>query len=198
MKKKLLSLALLTILLSLMALGSAAYFTYEGRATNVITTGAVNFELEEKQLINGKEEPYPTEQYITGVMPGRTVSKIPYVVAAPETQPFYTRVRADIQVTLADNTQPPEAEILRYVHLNYDDKNWVEGADGWWYYRGTVSRNEKVALFTEVTFAPEIPNAYQGCRVVVDVYAQATQVKNNPIPQEGYTAIVGWPENKTQ
>ena len=57
MKKKLLSLALLTILLSLMALGSAAYFTYEGRATNVITTGAVNFELEEMQLVNSREEP---------------------------------------------------------------------------------------------------------------------------------------------
>ena len=102
-----------------MGLGSAAYFTSDGRATNVITTGAVNFELEEMQLVNGKEEPYPTE-YITGVMPGRTVSKIPYVVAAPETQPFYTRVRAEIKVILADGTEPPEADVLRYVHLNCD------------------------------------------------------------------------------
>ena len=193
MKKKLLSLALLTILLSLMALGSAAYFTYEGRATNVITTGAVIMELNEVQLINGEELPYPKGP-ITGVMPGRAVSKIPYVEAMQGTQPFYTRVKINMTATLADGPLVSDADAARYFLLNYDSENRTQGADGWWYYLGQLEAGQRAALFTQVSFAPELPNSYQNCRVVIDVIARATQVKNNPIPEGGYTAIVGWPE----
>ena len=47
MKKKILVLALAVVFVSLMALGSAAYFTVEGRATNIITTGTVSLSLDE-------------------------------------------------------------------------------------------------------------------------------------------------------
>ena len=154
MKKKMLSLALMTIFISLMALGSAAYFTVEGRATNIITTGTVEMELREMQLVGEEEIPYPTET-ITGVMPGRSVSKIPYIVGAEGTQPFYTRVKVDVTVTV--NGQPDEAG-LQYVAPNYDTENWEQDAEGWWYYKGEVKADEKVALFTEVAFAPEMPN----------------------------------------
>ncbi len=193
MKKKLLSLALMTIFISLMALGSAAYFTAEGRATNIITTGAVEMSLQEMQVVGEEEIPYPDEK-ITGVMPGRTVSKIPYVVGEEGTQPFYTRVKVDTTITLADGTEP---ETNKYVTLNYNEDNWVEGADGWWYYQGTVEANDRVALFTEVAFNPKMPNTYQDCEVVIKVTAQAVQVKNNPVPvaesgEPDYTAILGW------
>ena len=194
MKKKMLSLALMTIFISLMALGSAAYFTVEGRATNIITTGTVDMELREMQLVGGEEIPYPTET-ITGVMPGRSVSKIPYIVGAEGTQPFYTRVKVDVTVTV--NGQPDEAG-LQYVAPNYDTENWEQDVEGWWYYKGEVKADEKVALFTEVAFAPEMPNEYQNCTVTVSISAQATQVKNNPVPEAGYTAIVGWPAEIAQ
>ena len=196
MKKKILTLALTTVFISLMALGSAAYFTAEGRATNVITTGAVEMKLEEMQLVEvegeQKEVPYP-EDTITGVMPGRTVSKIPYVVGEAATQPFYTRVKAVLTITLADGTV---TETNEYVFPNYDRENWILGEDGWWYYKGQVKAGEdnKVALFTEVFFAPQMPDTYQGCTVKIDVSAQAVQAKNNPVPEAGYTAIQGWPE----
>ena len=194
MKKKLISLALLVILLSLMALGSTAYFTYEGRATNVITTGAVVMELEEMQLVDGVEIPYPKGP-ITSVMPGRTISKIPYVVAGADTQPFYTRMQVNTIVTLADGTPVDTAEADRYFQLNYDTENWEQSSDGWWYYLGQLDAGQRVALFTQVTIAPELPNAYQNCRVVIDVTAQATQVKNNPVHDGDYTVIMGWPED---
>jgi len=194
MKKRMLSLALMTIFISLMALGSAAYFTVEGRATNIITTGTVEMELQEMQLVGEEEIPYPT-QTITGVMPSQKVSKIPYIVGVEGTQPFYTRVKVDVTVLVEEKVD--EAG-LKYILINYDTENWEQGADGWWYYKGEVEAKDRVALFTEVTFAPEMPNEYQNCTVTIDVSAQATQVKNNPVPEAGYTAIVGWPEADAQ
>lgn len=199
MKKKLLALALMTIFVSLLALGSAAYFTAEGRATNVITTGAVEMDLQEMQLKDGEEVPYPDE-IITGVMPCQTVSKIPYVVGLENTQPFYTRVKVDIKVTAADGTTEMDA---KYVTLDYDTENWVQGTDGWWYYQGQVNAGDKVALFTEVAFDGKMPNEYQSCTVEIAVVAQAVQVKNNPVPVDAnsnpdYTAIVGWSVEVTE
>ena len=195
MKKKMLSLALMTIFISLMALGSAAYFTVEGRATNIITTGTVDMELEEMQLVGEEEVPYPEDKTITGILPSQKVSKIPYIVGVEGTQPFYTRVKVDVTV-LVDG-EADEAG-LEYIDLDYDKTNWEQGADGWWYYKGEVKEKDRVALFTEVAFAPEMPNDYQNCTVKVAVSAQATQVKNNPVPEAGYTAIVGWPEADAQ
>ena len=195
MKKKMLSLALMTIFISLMALGSAAYFTVEGRATNIITTGTVDMELKELQLVGEEEVPYPEDKTITGVMPSQKVSKIPYIVGVEGTQPFYTRVKVDITVLVEEKVDEVG---LKYILPNYDKTNWEQGADGWWYYKGEVEAKDRVALFTEVTFAPEMPNEYQNCTVTIDVSAQATQVKNNPVPEAGYTAIVGWPEADAQ
>lgn len=199
MKKKILVLALTAVFLSLTALGSAAYFTAEGRATNVITTGKVDMALNEMQQVPGTdgelvEEDYP-EDTITGVMPGRKISKIPYVVGLEDTQPFYTRVWVEITIALADGTQP---ETNEYITLNYDKENWVKGEDGWWYYQGIIGDGDRKALFTEVAFDPTMPNDYQNCTVEIDVSAQATQVKNNPVPKDAqgnadYTAIQGWP-----
>lgn len=194
MKKKILTLALTTIFISLMALGSAAYFTVEGRATNIITTGTVDMALEEMQLVGEEEVPYPGDT-ITGILPSQKVSKIPYVVGVEGTQPFYTRVKVDVTVLVKGEA---DTEGLQYIDLNYDTENWAQGADGWWYYKGEVEAKDRVALFTEVAFAPEMPNEYQDCTVTVAVSAQATQVKNNPVPEAGYTAIVGWPEADAQ
>ena len=194
MKKKILVLALAAVFVSLLALGSAAYFTVEGRASNIITTGKVDMALHEMQLVPGAdgqlvEDEYP-DQPITGVMPGRTVSKIPYVVGQEGTQPFYTRVKVSVNVTSAEK-EPLDA---RYITLNYDETNWEQGADGWWYYRGEIGPGNRAALFTQVTFDPAMDNTYQNCSVQIDVSAQAVQAKNNPVPADGYTAITGWPE----
>ena len=198
MKKKILVLALAAVFVSLLALGSAAYFTVEGRASNIITTGKVDMALHEMQQVPGAdgqlvEDAYP-DQPITGVMPGRTVSKIPYVVGQEGTQPFSTRVKVSVNVTSAEK-EPLDA---RYITLNYDRENWEQGADGWWYYRGEIKQGDRAALFTQVTFDPAMDNTYQNCSVQIDVSAQAVQAKNNPVPADGYTAITGWPQENAE
>ena len=198
MKKKILVLALAAVFVSLLALGSAAYFTVEGRATNIITTGKVDMALHEMQLVPGAdgqlvEDEYP-DQPITGVMPGRTVSKIPYVVGQEGTQPFYTRVKVSVNVTSAEK-EPLDA---RYITLNYDETHWEQGDDDWWYYKGEIGPGHRAALFTQVAFDPAMDNTYQNCSVQIDVSAQAVQVKNNPVPADGYTAITGWPQENAE
>ena len=47
MKKKLFVCAFIVICLSIVAYGTAAYFSYEDTATNVITAGDVKIDLEE-------------------------------------------------------------------------------------------------------------------------------------------------------
>ena len=72
MKKKILLLASVAICAAILASGTIAYFTAEDQAHNVITSGAVDIQIEEWQDEIGN--PYPNDPI--DVMPGVTVSKI--------------------------------------------------------------------------------------------------------------------------
>ncbi len=190
MKKRLAIAGVIAAVLALCALGTLAYFTAEGRATNVITTGTVELTLHEMQQgADGQLAEYPDEP-ITGVMPGQSVSKIPYVENSGS-QSFYTRVKVAVTVTGADGA-PLSGDV---VSLNVDARKWLQ-KDGWYYCAEPVASGEenRVALFDTVTFAADMGNAYQNCTVAIDIEAQAVQVKNNPIPAGGTVLDVqGWP-----
>ena len=72
--------------------------------------------------------------------------------------------------------------------------DWVE-KDGFYYYKHPVATEAYTpVLFDAVGFAGEMDNAYENCRVNVDVTAQAVQTANNPIPAGGNVSdIPGWP-----
>ena len=72
MKKKLLILSLAAICLAITAIGTLAYFTSEGTAHNVITTGGVEIAVQEWA---DEEKTKPFEN-LSGVMPNTTVTKI--------------------------------------------------------------------------------------------------------------------------
>lgn len=202
MKKKLLILALIIILITLVGFGTLAYFTTEGRATNVITTGTVELTLTEMQLVsvegeNGqaelKEQAYPDET-ITGIMPGTKVSKIPYIENTG-TADFYARARAVKTVVAADGETELPNDV---VSLNIDSEKWIAGDDGWYYYNELLKPGDKPAFFSEVAFAGSMGNEYQNCTVTIAVDAQGVQTKNNPIPEGGVTEIPGWPAENAQ
>ena len=153
MKKKMLSLALMTIFISLMALGSAAYFTVEGRATNVITTGEVVLTLDE-HLAEGdwtevKEGDVTVAYHFNDlVMPGVTVDKNPTVTNSG-TQPFWLRAQVVISVESADG-QPMSTEYVQL--LAQDETVWTARAedDGWDYYNILPeSSEEQKAIFQQ-------------------------------------------------
>ena len=68
MKRKILCLSVFAIMLAILAAGTIAYFTAEGRAHNVITTGSINITVVEQQKgENGTTVEYPKEP-ITNVV----------------------------------------------------------------------------------------------------------------------------------
>lgn len=202
-KKKVALIVALVLLLTLAgAAGTWAFFTREAIATNVITTGTVEMELYEMQDENGELKEYPNEP-IGNVMPGLSVSKIPYIENVG-TQPFWTRAKVTVTILGADGQPlPTEVEGVEMVSVNVDGEAWLL-KDGWYYYTAPLNPGEdghgdSVQLFTEASFAPEMGNAYQGCHVEIDVQAQAVQTKNNPIPADGdVTDIPGWPAEKSE
>ena len=197
MKKKILVLALAVVFVSLMALGSAAYFTVEGRATNIITTGTVSLSLDE-HLEEGKwteikdNDVTVAWQLEDRVMPGMTVAKKP-TLKNDGTQPFFLRAKVQVTVTPATGGEDLPSSV---VLLQQMPSVWTEQADGWLYYTpegsDAVAPGTEVVLFDGVKLAEEAGNPYQNSTVTITVQAQAVQVKNNP----GTDALTaqGWPE----
>ena len=69
MKRKLLLLSVLAICVATLAAGTLAYFSADGTARNVITTGNVSIAVEEWADAD-KTQPF---EDLTGIMPGTTV-----------------------------------------------------------------------------------------------------------------------------
>ena len=72
MKRKILILSVLAICIATLAAGTIAFFTAEGKAHNVITTGGVEIAVQE-WADDEKTKPF---ENLSGVMPNTTVTKI--------------------------------------------------------------------------------------------------------------------------
>lgn len=99
LKTKLLALSVVLILAALSVYGTLAYFTAQGTARNVITTGDIKIALEERMLTPDGEKTVPFEDQL-GVMPGSDVSKI-VTVTNTGGQPAWVRVSLDKAIELA-------------------------------------------------------------------------------------------------
>lgn len=186
MKKKILLLAAVVLLLSIMTGGTFAYYTANGTARNVITSDGVDIEIEEWQQVGEDLVPYPGGEI--PVMPATSVSKI-VTVRNLDAQCFI-RARLDTTVTNADGENVPVSPDVIHLTMNTDD--WTE-KDGWWYYGSPVNTNAVTEpLMTEVSFdGPNMTNEYQSCTLGIRVYAQAVQTAHN---KSTALEALGWPE----
>lgn len=186
MKRKILCLSVIAIMLAILAAGTIAYFTAEGRAHNVITTGSINITVVEQQKgENGTAVEYPTEP-ITNVVPGAEISKI-VTIRNDGKSTAWIRVKVGTEIKLVGGGKANTSLIV----LNFDDKNWTE-KDGYYYYNKPVDPTESTtALFDTVKFDPRMGNEYQNCTVNINIYAQAVQTANNN-PKGGVTEVKGW------
>lgn len=190
MRKKVLLLAALTICAAILASGTVAYFTAEDQAHNVITTAAVDIQIEEWQ--NEIGNPYPDAPI--EVMPGVTVSKIA-TVKNIEAQ-AWIRAKFEVVITGADGSVmelSPET-LASIITLTVNGEDWIrkDGDSEWWYYADAVAAGASTeAFFTEVVFdGPNMTNEYQNCTVEVIVKAQAVQTANNG---DSALTAAGWP-----
>lgn len=193
MKRKILCLSVIAIMLAILAAGTIAYFTAEGRARNVITTGSINITVVEQQKKgeNNTTVDYPKDP-ITNVMPGAEISKI-VTIRNDGKSPAWIRVKVGTEIKLAGGGKANTS----FVMLNFDNTNWTV-KDGYYYYNKPVDPNESTtALFDTVKFDPQMGNEYQNCTVNININAQAVQTANNN-PEGGVTDVKGWPAETTK
>lgn len=187
MKKKLLAVAIIAICLSLLAYGTLAYFTAEGIAHNVITTGDIDIELQE-WADEAKTTPFPADG-VSGVMPGTDVTKI-VEVKNTGANAAYIRVKVDKEIVLSEGTEgTPDAALMK---IDFDETYWTPGEDGFYYYRNALEPGAVTEpLFASVSFDSSMGNLYQNSTAKVDVTAYAVQVANNG---DSAAEANGWPE----
>lgn len=184
MKEKLSVVAILAIFLAIMSAGTWAYFTAEEQVHNVITTGGVDITLQE-WADEAKTTPF---EDLSGIMPGRQVTKIPEVVNSGE-HPVFVRVQIDKSILQAEGAAEDEAD-LSLVQLDINTTDWIE-QDGYYYYKKILQPGETTEpLFTSVTFDASMGNQFQSSDITVSVKAQAVQAANNGT--DPLTAL-GWP-----
>lgn len=182
MKRKLLILSVLAICIATLAAGTLAYFTSEGKAHNVLTTGGVEIAVQEWA---DEEKTKPFED-LTGIMPGMTVTKIAEIKNTGASD-AWVRVKVEKNIKLQGEGTPDTA----LVELNLNLTDWTLGEDGYLYYNKVLKPGEVTEpLFTAVTFNVTMGNEYQNATATVDVSAQAVQTANN-----GDTVMdaKGWP-----
>lgn len=178
-------MALAVLLLSIVGSVTLAYTTVEAEATNVITSGGVDITLHEE---GDHGKPFPPGG-IRGVTPGQRYTKIVRVENSGQ-HPAWICARVAVQVELADGSRGDNG----CVSLDFNRKDWAQGADGLYYYRKPLAPGALTEpLFTQVCFDKGMDNRYQGSTVTVPVEALATQSENNG---RSIWEAKGWPEQK--
>ena len=193
MKKKIFSLALVICCLAATVIsGTLAFYSADNTATNVITTGEVNIDLVEMAIDPDTQQEVAFTD-VKNIMPGQSASKIVRVNNVEFAQPAWVRITVGKSITLAEGK---EGEVdLSLVHIDFNLEDWTARTENgvvWYYYNKPLAINGTTEpLFEKVDFSPATGNLYQGAKAVIEITAQAVQVKNNGT--SAFTAI-GWPE----
>lgn len=191
MKKKITAVSLLVLLIAMLALGTVANFTAEGRATNVISTNAIDLAINEDHEGNAARTASSGVYALPTLMPSQSVKQAVTIHNA-KSEPFYTRVKVEIDIRDSSG-QAMDDSLDQHVGLNFQTTDWLE-QDGWYYYKEAVAGGaDSLPIFDTVLLKPTTPNEMMDARVSIVVTAQAVQSKNNDIPAGGITQVAGWP-----
>lgn len=184
-KLKITAVALIALVLTFMGQSTLAYYSTVGRATNVVTTGNLQFIIHETTE-SGTEFP-KGGVYIT---PGDIVSK-QVSIENDCKHPFYLRVK----VVYGVDSQELSAEDC--FKLNINEEYW-ELHDGWYYYKGIVEPGETTPnVFSHVEIVgSKVNNSYLGKTLQLTVTAHAVQSENNPISDGNTYTASGWPKEE--
>lgn len=181
-KIKLIALSIVAVMVTFLSQGTVAYYQTVGTATNVVTSGDIELVIHE---MTGQGTEFPKEGVY--IIPGDVVSKEVNIENACA-HPFYLRVKIVYGI---DSTELSAEDCFK---LNINDEYW-ENYDGWYYYKGIVNPGEFTPnVFSHVEIVgSKVDNNYIGQVLNLTVKAQAVQSENNPIADNDYTSVVGWP-----
>ncbi len=172
--------------------GSYAYFTAEEETVNIITAGNLKIALAETVVAEDGCQ-LETAVLLNEVMPGKRISRIVQVENTGD-NPAYVRICVDKNISLAKGVAgQPDPDLVRY---NLNTEYWIEGDDGYYYYRASLGAGELTEpLFEEIMFDGAMGNMYQNSVVEFGIRAQATQVAHNG---ENVMEARGWPDKDAQ
>ncbi len=181
-KLKIWMITLVALLVTMMGQPTLAYYSAVGTATNVVTSGNIQFIIHE-MTDQGTE--FPKEGVY--VIPGDVVSKKVSIESDCE-HPFYLRVK----LVYGIDSQTLTAEDC--FKLNINGEYW-ELHDGWYYYKNIVNPGETTPnVFSHVEIVgSKVDNGYIGKTLQLTVNAQAVQSENNPITDGNVSTAAGWP-----
>ena len=168
-RSKLLLVAIAAILATVLTQPSLAYYTTIGKATNVVTSGAIKLKIHEKTA-DGSD--FPKEGVY--IIPGDIVSK-QVSVENICWHPFFLRVKL---VSGSDNRELTAEDCLK---MNIDTKNWFYH-DGFYYYKWVLLPGQTTTpLFTEVEIVgSKVDRSDIGSTLSLKVKAYAVQSEHNP------------------
>ena len=182
-KLKIFVASLVAAMMAFVGTSSLAYYSTVGKATNVVTSGNIQFIIHETTE-QGKE--FPKEGVY--VIPGDVVSKKVSVESDCE-HPFYLRVK---MVYGVNSTELSAEDCFK---LNINEEYW-ELHDGWYYYKDIVNPGDTTPnVFSHVEIVgSKVDNSYIGKTLTLTVKAQAVQSENNPITGGNTYTASGWPK----
>ena len=183
LRLKLLTIAYIAIAFTFFTQSTLAYYSSVGKATNVVTSGDIQFIIHET---TDQGAAFPKEGVY--IIPGDIVSK-EVSVENICTHPFYLRVK----IVYGIDSQELSAEDC--FKLNIDEKNW-KYKDGWYYYTGIVQPSETTPdVFSKVEIVgSKVDHTYIGKTLSLSVVAHAVQSENNPIQGTDTFTASGWPQ----
>ena len=178
--------ALVAIAINFIMQGTLAYYTTVGKATNVVTSGNIQFIIHET---TDQGTAFPSEGVY--IIPGDVVSKKVTIESDCE-HPFYLRVK---MVYGVDSQELSSEDCFK---LNINEENW-ELYEGWYYYKGIVEPGQTTPhVFSHVEIVgANVDNSYLGKTLTLTVDAQAVQRENNPITDDMIYTASGWPKDNT-
>ena len=182
-KLKTATIALIAVILTFFSQGTLAYYSTVGKATNVVTSGNIQFIIHEK---TDAGTDFPKEGVY--IVPGDIVSKRVSIESDCE-HPFYLRVK------IVYGVDSKELSAEDCFKLNINEEFW-EQHDGWYYYKGIVNPGETTPnVFSHVEIVgSKVDNRYIGKTLHLTVVAQAVQSENNPIDGDDTFTASGWPK----
>jgi hypothetical protein len=182
-KIKIFVASLVAALMAFISTSTLAYYSTVGKATNVVTSGNIQFIIHE-MTDQGKE--FPKEGVY--IVPGDIVSKKVSIESDCE-HPFYLRVK---MVYGVDSQELSSEDCFK---LNINEEYW-ELHEGWYYYKEIVNPGETTPdVFSHVEIVgSKMDNDYLGKTLTLTVKAQAVQSENNPISDGNTCTASGWPK----
>ncbi len=183
-KKSIISLIAAVSLIAVIGVGSTlAYFTDNDTATNVVTMGHVEIELDEPQFSEENEN-----NTIEDVVPNQEITKDPTITVVAGSESCYLRAKIEISETL---NAEQAAELLENINIG---EKWVLSEDGYYYYQNKVEKSDKdqkVVLFDKVVIPELWGNEVANLTFEINVSAEAIQA-DNFVPTETDGKITGW------